>query len=310
VKLGEIFGRSIKGSFRVLLLMGLGALTARAQERSWELSVQFASFNTYYQENFFDPNTSYPESVEGNSWDALQVHPSLTYRARKDLDLPFFVSVEAMVPTVTVARQEVGYQYTPGATYVTQKEQVAHRDLWERATFGWEMLPFLEPYLAVERSRFASERTGQVEGQEDGTFLPDPNADYTEPVFSTHLAFGVMGAIPLNANADVRLRYEAEYENPQAVFISNSYFGSGRWGDGTTGYTYGGRLQLDLPFRLFEFLEAGDGYVTIGGFASKRYWNGDGADGDLFVNGLPDITQWPKNFAVEAGGFIGFGVFF
>src|SRR5205807_3130814 len=92
-------------------------------------------------------------------------------------------------------------------------------------------------------------------GKDEGILLPDNNQDYTEYILATYLDFGIQGAIPLDENADIRLRYDVGYKNPQSVFVSNDYFDPGNWGQGTTGYEYGGRLQLELPFNLFNFFD-------------------------------------------------------
>ncbi len=283
---------------------------ANAQERTWEVSLLLPSFNTYYQENAKDLANGQPIDLEGNSWDALQFNPRLIYRAREELNLPLFLSLDVNVPVVTITRLEVGHeQLISGTTAVTQQEQVAHNDLSARLLLGWEMLPFLQPYIALERSRFTSERTGQRNGNDSGGYTPDNNSDYTETIYSTQLGLGITGMIPLNENADVRLRYEASYEVPQAVFVSNSYYASsGVWGQGTGGYTLNGKVQLDIPLRVTEMLSEHDGYFTIGGLISKRHWNGWSGFG--LVNGLPGTLMWPENYWVKAGGFIGIGMFF
>ncbi|MFI5201226.1 MAG: hypothetical protein ACHQNE_02420 [Candidatus Kapaibacterium sp.] len=292
---------AIFGAASSILLL---ANNSRAQEKPWEIALEVPSFNTYYQENFTNFN---PESVQGNAFDAIQLHPRITYRARRQTGLPIFVTAEVIVPLLTVKRLETGSDYAPdGITSTTQKEQIAHTNLTGRVVLGWEMLSYLQPYVAIERSRFASERTGQVDGSDTG-FSPDPIQDYTETVWSTQLGFGIQGAIPLNAKGDVRIRYDAGYEIPQSVFVSDTYFGAGAWGQGTTGYTISGRVELDIPFRIIADT---DGYFTIGGLVSKREWNGNGSRG-LYWNGDYAVNlTWPQNFTVEAGGFIGIGMFF
>ncbi|HZK75357.1 MAG TPA: hypothetical protein VFD13_00465, partial [Candidatus Kapabacteria bacterium] len=211
-----------------MLLLACGV---RAQERPWEIALEVPSFNTYYQENFNNPIDGDAEDIRGNAWDALQLHPIITYRARQELHLPLFLTVEASIPIVTVKRLEIGDEYEPaGVTDLTQQENVAHQELTGRALLGWEILPFLQPYAGVVRSRFTSERVGKVDGNETGKLIPDANQDFTETVYSTHLCFGIQGAIPLNANGDVRIRYDAGYEIPQSVFVSNTYFNAGAWG--------------------------------------------------------------------------------
>lgn len=294
-----------------LLLLAYLAYGVRAQERPWEIALELPSFNTFYQENFHNPTDGDAEDLRGNAWDALQLHPMITYRARQELHLPLFLTVEANIPIVTVKRLEVGDEYEPaGITALTQQENVAHQDVTGRALLGWEILPFLQPYAGVVRSRFTSERVGQLDGNETGNLVPNPNQDYTETVYSTHLCFGIQGAIPLNENADIRIRYDAHYEVPQSVFVSDTYFGEGAWGQGTTGYTIGGRVQLDIPFRAMEMFAEHDGYFTIGGIISKREWNGDGQTGVYWNGDYSENLLWPQNFAVEAGGFIGIGMFF
>ncbi|HET6399790.1 MAG TPA: hypothetical protein VFH95_00165 [Candidatus Kapabacteria bacterium] len=299
---------AIFGAASSILLL---AYNARAQERAWEFALEVPSFNTYYQENFNNPIDGDAEDIRGNAWDAVQIHPIITYRAWQEFHLPLFLSVEVNIPIVTVKRLEIGDEYEPaGVTDLTQQEQVAHKDLTGRAVIGWEMLPFLQPYAGLVRSRFTSERVGQLDGDETGNLVPDANQDYTETVFSTHLCFGIQGAIPLNANGDVRIRYDAGYEIPQSVFVTNTYFAAEAWGQGTTGYTIDGRVQLDLPFRAVELFADHDGYFTIGGIISKREWNGDGRQGITSYEDYPVNITWPRNFAVEAGGFIGIGMFF
>ncbi len=303
VKRSAIFGAASS----VLLL----ACHAQAQEQPWEIALEVPSFNTYYQENFNNPADGDAEDIRGNAWDALQLHPIVTYRAKQELHLPLFLSVEADIPVVTVKRLEIGDEYEPaGITELTQQEQVAHDNLTGRALLGWEILPFVQPYAGVVRSRFMSERTGQANGNETGKLVPDANQDYTETVYSTHLCFGIQGVIPLNHNADIRIRYDAGYEIPQSVFVSNTYFGAGAWGQFTTGYTISGRLQLDIPFRAIEMFADHDGYFTIGGLISKREWNGDGQTGLVWNGDYSVNAAWPQNFMVEAGGFIGVGMFF
>gem|GEM_PF-2464061 len=299
---------AIFGAASSLLLF---ASAVRAQERPWEFALELHSFNTYYQENFHNPSDGDAEDIQGNAWDVLQLHPILTYRARHELHLPLFLTVEADIPLVTMKRLEIGDEYEPaGITELTQKAQVAHANFTGRALLGWEMLPFLQPYAGVVRSRFTSERTGQADGNETGNLIPDANQDYTETVYSTHLCFGIQGALPLDENADIRIRYDAGYEIPQSVFVSNTYFGAGLWGEGTTGSTIRGRVQLDLPFRSVQLLADRDGYFTIGGLISKRVWNGDGQIGSVSTGDYSVNVAWPQNFAVEAGGFIGIGMFF
>jgi len=291
----------------VLLL----ACSVRAQERPWEIALEVPSFNTYYQENFNNPIGGRAEDLRGNSWDALQIHPLITYRAWQQLHLPLFLSIEATIPIVTVKRLEIGDEYKPsGVTDLTQQENVAHEDLTARAALGWEILPFLQPYAGIVRSRFTSEREGQLDGTQAGKLTPDPNQDYTETVYSTQLCFGIQGAIPLNANGDILIRYDAGYEIPQSVFVSDSYFGTGAWGEGTTGYTISGRAQLDLPFRAIGLFADHDGYYTIGGMISKREWNGDGSQGMTWHEDYPVNIVWPQNFVIQAGGFVGIGMFF
>jgi hypothetical protein len=223
------------------------------------------------------------------------------------LRLPFFVSIEVSIPAVTLKRLETGHVYEPSGAGLTQTEDVQHSNLFGRATLGWEMLPFFEPYVTIERSSVTTRRTGQLDGTDTGTLVPDLSQDYTETVTSTQLGFGFEGVVPLNIIADVRLRYAVSYEIPQTVIVENTSFdpatvegGSSTTGQGTTGDTYGARVQLDLPLAL---LESNDGYWTIGGVLSKRQWNGDGEH-------PRPLGQWPSNFRVEAGGFVGIGMFF
>ncbi len=299
------------GSFFTLALFSsLLTVSAHAQS-SWEASLLVSSFNTYYQENFNNPADGDPEDVKGNAWDALQLHPMLTYLAQRGLGLPLFVIVDAQIPLVTVKRLEIGDEYEPaGMTDLTQEEQVAHADLTGRAILGWEMLPCLQPYLGIVRSRFTSERTGQLNGDEEGHLIPDANRDYTETVYSTHLCFGLEGTIPLATSSSIQLRYDAAYEIPEAVFVSNSYFGPGTWGQGTTGYTIGGTVQLDVPFSAINLSAVNNAYFSIGGMLYRREWDGNGATGTAWYQGYSLEVSWPKNFTVEAGGFLGVGMFF
>lgn len=288
------------------------ARVAHAQEKPWEVALALSAFNTYYEEDFSNKIDGSPQDVRGNSLTAPAFMPRITYRMRQDLRLPFFLSIEAAAPAVTMKRLEVGHLYANSkllgyGTFTTQQEDVQHSDLSGRATLGWEMLPFFQPYVSIERSSFASRRTGQLDGTDAGTLVPDPSQDYTETVTSTYIGFGFEGVVPLNINTDVRLRYAVGYEIPQTVKVENTSFdpssvedGSSTTGQGTTGYTYGGRVQLDMPFSP---LRSNDGYWTIGGVISKHQWNGDGQQ-------TRPIGQWPSNFRVEAGGFVGIGMFF
>src|ERR1035437_2265437 len=115
---------AIFGAASSVLLLACGV---RAQERPWEIALELPSFNTFYQENFKNSVGGDAEDIRGNAWDALQVHPIITYRARQELHLPLFLTVEADIPIVTVKRLEIGDDYKPaGITYLTQREQVAH----------------------------------------------------------------------------------------------------------------------------------------------------------------------------------------
>src|SRR5207247_475703 len=109
-------------------------------------------FNINYQENYIfgDGSTG---GLKGNSFTALAVHPSITYRARQDLSLPFFIALDASLPAVVLTGQEAGHKTMGGVTGTTQKEDVRHTDLTFRALLGVELLPWLEPYVAVERSQ-------------------------------------------------------------------------------------------------------------------------------------------------------------
>src|SRR5438067_13602442 len=96
-----IFGRA----FRLILFAGLiFATSAFAQEKSWEMSLTISSFNIYYQENFKNTEDGDPQDIQGNTWDAIQLRPVVTYRARQELNLPFFLTIEANIPIVTISR--------------------------------------------------------------------------------------------------------------------------------------------------------------------------------------------------------------
>jgi hypothetical protein len=278
----------------------------RAQEKPWEVALCLQPFNTHYEETATASNGDLT-LLAGNSFSVVSLQATVTYRARRDLNLPLFISVEPAVPVIVLKGTEVGSETEPdGTRLVTSKEDVRHTSLMGRALLGLEILPFLQPYVAIERGSFASRRTNQQDGTESGGFTPDISQDYTETILSTQLGFGIEGAVPLNENADCRIRYDLGYEIPQTVSVSNTYFGAGEWGQGTTGYTYGGRIEVDLPLRPIESLADNNCYLSIGALASKRHWNGDGRIGFE----IAQQPYWPANSVVEAGGFIGIGMFF
>ena len=287
-------------------LLFLSSVT-RAQEKPWEVAIYLQSHNTYYEEIATAPDGD-QTTLAGNSFSIVSLRAAITYRGRRDLNVPLFISVEPTVPVIALKGLEVGSENEPdGGRVVTSKEDVRHTNLMGRALLGFEILPFLQPYVAIERGSFASRRTDQQDGTESGAFTPDINQDYTETILSTQLGFGIEGSVPLNENADWRIRYDLGYEIPQTVSVSNTYFGPGEWGQGTTGYTFGGRVELDLPLRSIELLADNNGYLTIGALASKRHWNGDGRVG---LEIIPLQPYWPANSVVDAGGFIGIGMFF
>jgi hypothetical protein len=291
----------------VLLL----AAFARAQEKPWEAAVFLQPFNTYYEETWNAPDG--PATLAGNSFSIVSLRAQITYRARRDLNLPLWISVEPTIPIVATKGLEVQSETEPdGGREILSKEDVRHTYLSGRAMLGFEILPFLQPYVAIERGTFASRRTNQQDGTSSGGFISDIDQDYTETVIATQLGFGIEGAVPLNENADWRIRYDVGYETPQSVSVSNTFFGPGTWGEGTTGYTLGGRVQLDIPFRALAFFEDNNGYLTVGGIARKRHWNGDGkAGGPSDVNNVfYETITWPANSIIQAGGFVGIGVLF
>ncbi len=285
--------------------------TARAQEKPWELSLGLGAYNTNYAETYTIPNDGNPGALNGNSFTVLALRPSITYRGRQQLSLPFFVTIEAVLPIVTATGLEVGHDTVSSqSVFVTQKEDVRHVDVTGRAVLGYEILPFLQPYMAYERSSYAARRTGEMDGNDAGNFSIGDNQDYTETVSSTQLGFGVQGVVPLNRNADIRLRYDFGYEVPQSVSVTNDYYGTGSFGEGASGYTIAGKVQLDMPLHIMDLFENHDGYWTIGLNISKRHWNGDGALGHGIQSGLPATLTWPANTVVKAGGFVGVGLFF
>lgn len=274
-------------------------------QRAWEASLGFRAYNTFYEEDFQskilpEDVRSYPQDLRGNSFTALAVNPSLTYRARRQLGLPLFVSLEASIPLVALTGLETGHKYKPENAYLVQREDIEHREHSVHAMLGWEMLPFLQPYVIFDYAAFASRRSNQLSGNDSGQLVPEVNADYTETATSTHLGFGVAGFIPLTLNSLTRLRYQLGYEVPQSSSVVNDLFNTDPTGQATSGYTIGGRVLLDLPLGIAD---SHDTYWSIGLTASKRYWNGDG--GRAKGAGL-----WPANFAVQAGGFIRVGMFF
>lgn len=300
----------LKSKYWISLIAFFGVLALssvlHAQDRAWELSVRFASFNTYYQENFANPADGDPEDVRGNSWSVLSLDPIITYRAQQDFNVPIFVGVEAQIPLETQKRLEIGDEYEPaGMTDLTQEEQVAHNDLYGRAIIGWEWRSFLQPYVGIVRSRFTSERTAQLNGDEEGDLTPDPNQDYTETVFSTSMGIGIQGMISLE-KLGYRIRYDGGVEIPVSVFVSNGYFGPGTWGQGTTGYTLSMRAELDIL--LSSVVQ--NSYFSIGGLLTKREWNGNGRTASVWYEGYPETAVWPQNYSIQAGGFIGYGMAF
>jgi hypothetical protein len=279
---------------------------AKAQERPWEVFLAVHSFNTFYEEDFKEKDGN-PAKLEGNGWTAAALHATITYRGRQQLRLPFYITIEGELPLVLSKRLEVGHEYAPsGTVFLTQSEDITHRFLEGRAIIGFELLPFLQPYVGLSRSNVRQRRMNQLDGQYDSTLKPDKDKDYNEDIFATFVDVGIEGIIPLNANADIRLRYDLGYKTPQTVFISNDYFDPGTWGQGTTGYEYGGRVQLDLPLYLFDLFERHSGYWTIGGTLTRLHWNGDGRTGDEIFR----KPHWPENTGTNAGGFIGLGLFF
>ena len=288
------------------------ASVSYAQEKSWEFALSLNAYNSGYEEIIFDPSNGNHLDAQGNSFTALAPRLAITYRARQDLRVPLFLTIEGTVPLVTLSGSEVENETTPdGRTGIAYKTNSQHDDLTGRALLGVEILPFLQPYIAIERSKLTSRRTDQQDGNDQGGFTPLENSDYSEPVLSTHLGFGIQGTVPLNENADIRIRYDLGYEVPQTVSVTNTLYDAPAWGQGSTGYTYGGRVQLDLPLRLFEDLANHNGYWTIGAALSKRHWNGDGRLGVATTNGIPDGSLlWPANTMIKAGGFIGLGLFF
>ncbi|MDP4243462.1 MAG: hypothetical protein Q8921_12090 [Bacteroidota bacterium] len=261
-----------------VLATSTAVTVSKAQEKPWELSLAFSAYNTFYEEDFMSkiqPSeiASYPQDLRGNSFTALAFSPHITYRARQDLSLPFFLSLEGSIPSVTIKGLETGHKYEPNVAYLVQREDVQHDEVSGSLTLGWEMLPWIQPYLMIERSRFASRRLGQLDGTDSGTLVPEANQDYTEIVIATNIGFGIAGMVPLTMSNDIRMRYDVGYQVPQTVFVENDLFGTAPTGQGTTGYTIGGHVQLDLPFGP---LQSNDGYWTIGGSIAKRHWNGDG----------------------------------
>ncbi len=284
-----------------------------AQERSWEFALTLNAYNSGYDEVMVSPDNGALLDATGNSFIALAPQLAITFRARQDLRLPLFLTVQGCLPLMTSKGSEVEHATnTDGTGGITYKTEATHNETLGRGVLGVEILPFLQPYVAVERSQLSSRRTGQLDGNDQGQFVPDANQDYTESVVSTELGFGIQGTAPLTINGDIRIRYDFGYLIPQTVSVSNTSFDAASFGQGTTGYTFGGRVQLDLPFILFNPFTDHDGYWTIGATFSKRHWNGDGRLGrTTSSDGQPSQTLlWPDNTMVKAGGFIGIGLFF
>jgi hypothetical protein len=275
-------------------------------QRPWELSFACSANNTYYEEDFMSKIlesefASYHQDIRGNSFTALALNPSITYRARRDLRLPFFVTVEGSVPVVTLKGLETGHKYKPDNAYLVQQEDVEHNLYTGHAIVGWELLPWLQPYVLFDYSVFVTRRMNQLDGTDSGTLVPEKDKDYSETVTSTHLGFGVEGYVSLSDNSLTRLRYRLGYAVPQSSSVVNDLeaFNTDPTGQSTSGYTIAGKIQLDLPLSASSH----DTYISFGALALKRYWNGDG-----FV--AKGSGRWPANFAVQAGGFIGVGMFF
>jgi hypothetical protein len=273
-------------------------------QRAWEVSIGFSGYNTFYEEDFMskireDEIMSYPQDLRGNSLTALALNPSITYRARREQQLPFFLTLEGQIPIVVLRNLETGHKYKEVA-YLVQREDVEHRSYAGCATLGWEMLPWLQPCLMFEYNVFTTRRIDQLNGTDSGTLVPEADNDYTETAKSTQFGIGVEGYIPLAENSLTRIRYQIGYHIPQYSSVDNDLdgFGAISTGQGTSGYTIGGKVQVDLPLASMN-----DSYLSFGGRAQKRYWNGDGGS-------AKGTGRWPANFAIEAGGFIGVGMFF
>jgi len=241
----------------------------------------------------------------GNSLTAIAPTIRVTYRARQDLRLPLFVSIDGQIPVLLISSLEAQRVYRKdGTSGITNKEQLAEHDLLFRAMAGFELLPFLQPYIGFQRSILDQIRTEQVDGLDDSAFHPDKDPKYHENILASYISVGIQGIVPLNYDADVRLRYDLGYKIPQSVFVNNSssFFDPGIWGQGTTGSEYGGSLQVDFPLTLLELY---NGYWTVGGTFMRRDWNGDGQTSTAFHS-----PHWPANSLTNAGGFIGLGLFF
>jgi hypothetical protein len=276
-----------------------------AQQKSWEVATDVEASNTHYRELSMS-DAHEPMTLEGNSMTPAALHAYIAYHADRHFHVPLFLTLQSQVPIFASNGDEAGHLERNGTQFLTQKELVRHSSNFILSECGYELLPILKPYLSIEFNEFLSRRTNQVEGTDDGELLPAKKQDYLETVTSSHLGVGIQGGIPLTESAGWRIRYDVGYQIPQAVKVTNTFFDQGYWGQGTTGYTLKGRLQLDLPFALTPGQARHDGYVTIGSIFQRRHWNGDGRTAtEIFAN-----PHWPENTIFTAGAFLGTGVFF
>ena len=286
----------------------LFAFSCRAQEPPLEIAIRASSFNTYYQENFADPFNDNSEEVDGNSWSILSLDMGIAYRVPKTFPAPLLLMADWQAPAILLKGLEIGNEYPPnGITQLTQQEHVKYNNFWGKIVVGWELLPFLNPYVGFVWSDFTAERTGQLDGTANGTLTPDPNQDYTERISATYYCLGLQGTVPFRHGTDYLIRYDADLELPNHVSVTNDYFGSGSWGQGTTGYAVRARAELDIPFFTTPFKTH---YVTIGASVALQKWNGDGRTGIVWNGDYSQTVTWPRNFSFEAGGYIGLTQYF
>lgn len=283
-----------------LLSAILFAGVAHGQGAPIRMEVTVGASTLHYNEN---PARLNAPELTGNSV-SVPIHIEAQYSAATDLRLPVWLLVAADLPTIASAGEEIGKITRDAIEFTVQKENVVYRPTTLSASLGFEVLPFLQPYLMFEYSHLASRRTDQQNGQQDGTFLPEPNQDYTETVGATLLGVGCLSVIPLEENAASRLRLNVAYVNAQSVSVANDYYGEGLWGQHTSGYELKGRIAFETSMRSLALGQ--DPYLTLGIDATTQRWDGNGRTGaEVFQHPV-----WPANTITGLGAFAGLGLFF
>src|SRR5207248_5535849 len=121
----------------------------------------------FYEENFNElkDGKSVPGDLQGNALTVAAPNLRIRYRGRQQLHLPFFLSIEAELPVALRQGLEVGHLYDSAQTFFTQQEQITQKAIRGRIILGFELLPFLQPYVGLSRVTIQQRRMDQQDGK-------------------------------------------------------------------------------------------------------------------------------------------------